>query len=369
MFAPVSGSKRLFSVQPVVFATVATYDGTEAVTTRMREISASGFELRLQEQENSEQQHVFETISYLAWEPSSGEWNGIKYEVGATADEVTHKGTDISYLSMFDAPPLFFADMQSTDGPDTANLRWKTKSEAAVELWVDEEQSRDSETSHTSETVGYLVIGSTPSSTLLHEGYDTYEAGAAPFEWISTMADNSMVEDPTLFTVVELGSDKVFGTASTETNIHSHYTGPALSDIAGYEYNGRMLITHPDAGVGVTFFSQYPYEDAYYRLRRYAGYPSFHLAPHLPGSSLDGEIDTGVVPAANVWYQFRIRVEDTGNQTEIRAKVWPESQSEPLDWQVHAIDRAQDRLIDGTVGIWSMSKGSKYWDEIVVEGL
>ena len=50
--------------------------GTEAVATRMREISSSGFELRLQEQESSEQQHVFETVAYLAWEPSSGEWNG-----------------------------------------------------------------------------------------------------------------------------------------------------------------------------------------------------------------------------------------------------------------------------------------------------
>jgi len=358
-----------FSAQPVVLSTVASSYGTDAVATRMREISSSGFELRLQEQESSEQQHVFETVAYLAWEPSSGEWNGIKYEVGTTADEVTHQGTDIAYLGTFDAPPLFFADMQSTDGADTANLRWRNKSAASIEVWVDEEQSRDNETRHTTETVGYILIDSTPSSTLLHETFDSYDSGTSPLDWTSTMPNNSMVEDPDLFTAVEVGSERVFGTASTETNIHSHYTGAALSDIGGYEYRGRMLITHPDSGVGVTLFSQYPYEDVYYRLRRYAGYPSFHLAPHLPGSSLSGEIDTGVVPTANVWYEFRVRVEDSGGQTEIRAKVWSESQSEPLAWQVHAIDGTQDRLIDGTVGIWSMGQGSKYWDEVMIEGL
>ena len=79
-----------------------------------------------------------------------------------------------------------------------------------------------------------------------------------------------------------------------------------------------------------TFFSQYPLSDAYYRLRRYSN-NSFHIAPH--GTTVFGDIDTGVVPMPNTWYWFKVEVEDTGLQTEIRAKVWADGNVEPAAWQ------------------------------------
>jgi hypothetical protein len=48
--------------------------------------------------------------------------------------------------------------MQTTDGPDTANLRWNFKDLSGVDVYVAEEQSGDSEMSHTTEAVGYLLI-------------------------------------------------------------------------------------------------------------------------------------------------------------------------------------------------------------------
>ena len=52
---------------------------------------------------------------------------------------------------------MFLADMQTTNGADTANLRWRNRNEVAVEIGVSEEQSKDSETSHAAESVGYFA--------------------------------------------------------------------------------------------------------------------------------------------------------------------------------------------------------------------
>ena len=126
------------------------------------------------------------------------------------------------------------------------------------------------------------------------------------------------------------GGEEVFGTTSTLTNIHSHYVGTGSNTFSGYIYTGRMMITG-SSGIGVTFFSQYPGQEAYYRLRRHSD-DAFHISPH--GTSVTGDIDIGVIPAPNVWYWFKVQVEDTGTLTEIRAKVWADGSSEPTDWQV-----------------------------------
>jgi hypothetical protein len=197
------------------------------------------------------------------------------------------------------------------------------------------------------------------------ERFETYAAGADPDDWLDTGADSSLVEDDTLFEVFDLGGEKAFGTASTQANIHSHYVG-SLRDtfLSHYQYSGRMMMTAADGGIGVTFFSDYPSADAYYRLRRY-GSTSFHISPH--GTTVtSGTTDTGVIPESNVWYRFMVEVEDTGIRTEIRAKVWPDGTIEPTKWQADAYDDSITRLTAGTIGVWSFASGSKYWDDLAV---
>ncbi|MFQ5771480.1 MAG: hypothetical protein ACE5HX_13155 [bacterium] len=54
--------------------------------------------------------------------------------------------------------PMFLADMQTRNGRDTANVRRQNKGIGAVEVQIDEEQSKDSETDHATEVVGYIVL-------------------------------------------------------------------------------------------------------------------------------------------------------------------------------------------------------------------
>jgi len=147
-----------FDKVPVVATSVSTYSGLEAVTTRVRKISTNGFEARLQEAEASRHVHAVETISYIALEPSLVELDGLRFEIGRTEDSITDNVRSVSYASQSVSPPIFLADMQSTDGGDTAGLRVHRPDGVAADIWVQEEQSKDQEIRHTTETVGYIVI-------------------------------------------------------------------------------------------------------------------------------------------------------------------------------------------------------------------
>ena len=156
---------QAFQVAPVVITAVSSDNGPDAVTTRVRNISTNGFELRMQEQEFNTQSHTTETISYIAWEPSSGTVDGLTFEVNKTDDKINHKLQTIVYNGTFMNAPVFLADMQTTDGGDTANVRWQDKDPYGVDVKIVEEQSGDSETSHTTEVVGYMVLSTTSSSS------------------------------------------------------------------------------------------------------------------------------------------------------------------------------------------------------------
>ena len=203
------------------------------------------------------------------------------------------------------------------------------------------------------------------SAVSYEEGFEGYEPGSDPDGWYDTQADNSTVQDDGLFQVYDLGETRAFGTQSEQSNIHSHYVEAGSEGWSSFRYMGRMMITSQDSGVGVTFYSKYADEDVYYRLRRHDG-TAFHLASHPHSSvALDGDTDTGVKPRPDVWYWFLVEIGNTGTQTEIRAKVWPEGTPEPEDWQVNARHGGSGRLTHGRIGVWSYSSGSKYWDDLL----
>lgn len=205
-----------------------------------------------------------------------------------------------------------------------------------------------------------------PDTEAYNEDFNSYIAGQNPTDWLDTGADNSLVEAD-LFQVMDLNGNMTFGTASDLSNIHSHYIGGNLAGLAtGYEYTGRLQVNSDDSGIGVTFFSQYPTADQYYRLRREAN-GTFHIAPH--GTGVGGDIESNVNPTANSWYFFKVQVEDTGTQTTIRVRLWLQGDAEPANWQIEAYDDSATRLITGTIGLWSTGSGNKYWDNLSVMAL
>ena len=147
-----------FDTVPVVLTGVTTFNEADAVTTRLRNINKTGFQLRLQEQQANAQQHASETVAYIAWEPSSGVLDGYRFEAALAPGAIKHTAARLDFQTPFAAPPALLADMQTTNGADVANLRWRDKRADSVELWVAEETSADAETGHVAEQVGYLLI-------------------------------------------------------------------------------------------------------------------------------------------------------------------------------------------------------------------
>lgn len=155
-FVPVNFSST-FPTTPVVASSVMSFNGPDTVVTRNRNVTTTGFEVTMQEQQSNAQWHVAETISYIAWEPGTGTVDDpIAYEVG-TQSAVNHNWSTISYGPFGDVP-IVLMDMQTANGPDPCNLRYRNKDADSVDVRVDEEQSADTEKWHANETVGYFAF-------------------------------------------------------------------------------------------------------------------------------------------------------------------------------------------------------------------
>jgi hypothetical protein len=154
--------KQAFPVAPVVLASVATASDLNAVAARLNSINSKGFRLCLQEQEANLQDHGPETVAYIAWQPSSGDFDGVMFEVDRTARVITHAFADIIFTKSHAAEPVFMVQMQSAYGKDTADMLWDEKDQHGVAVRIAEETSRDAETKHVPEIVGYMAFSPAP---------------------------------------------------------------------------------------------------------------------------------------------------------------------------------------------------------------
>jgi len=154
--------KQMFPAPPVVLASTVTVNDSTAVTARLDRITAKGFRMCLQEQEANPQDHAAETVAYIAWQPSSGDFDGVTFEVDRTGREINQNFAEIAFSEPHAAPPVFLGKIQSAYGKDTADLHWQAKDPEGIMVRITEEISRDSETKHTAEVVGYMAFSATP---------------------------------------------------------------------------------------------------------------------------------------------------------------------------------------------------------------
>ncbi len=146
-----------FASPPVVLVQCVSENESTAVTARVQNVSASGFEVRLQEEEAANGTHADEELHYIALAPGAGSETDWKVEAASLGTSFTQQWKAIDFLSAHTAP-LFFATMQSYQGSDPAALRYRGLNATRVELKVEEEQSRDGEVTHAKEAIGYLVL-------------------------------------------------------------------------------------------------------------------------------------------------------------------------------------------------------------------
>lgn len=152
-----------FDSPPVVLVQVVTENETSAVTPRVRFVRAESFSVLVQEQESGasrrgdrqgNSRHAPERIHYIAIERGNHSKLNLAAGVG-TGFQHQWKTLDLPPLKA----PFFFATMQTSNGMDTAALRYRNLNNGIVQILVQEEQSRDLELQHEQENVGWLLIG------------------------------------------------------------------------------------------------------------------------------------------------------------------------------------------------------------------
>jgi len=149
---------QTFAAAPVVLTQVASSNDPVAVTTRVRNVTATSFQVRLQEEEAGDNVHADETVQWIAIAPGTTTVNGVTCIVATTGNSVTDAWSTITFSQSL-VSPIFVAGAQTTNGGNTAALRHRNLGATSVEVKVEEEQSLDAEVAHISEVVGYIVIG------------------------------------------------------------------------------------------------------------------------------------------------------------------------------------------------------------------
>ncbi len=143
---------------PVVLTQVSSVNEDEAVVPRPRSVGMGSFQVELQEQEPAKGPHVAETLGWISIDAVAGATGGWPFEAGLTPDSVTDVTYGVSFGAPFASTPVVLAGMQSADGGDTAATHVSSRSAAGFDVFLQEEQAGDAETSHTTETVGYVAL-------------------------------------------------------------------------------------------------------------------------------------------------------------------------------------------------------------------
>ena len=76
---------------------------------------------------------------------------------GHTPDAIDETWHAVNLLDSFLTDPIVVTSIETYDGSDTSALRMRDVGPAGFQLKIEEEQSRDAETAHTTERVGYFV--------------------------------------------------------------------------------------------------------------------------------------------------------------------------------------------------------------------
>jgi hypothetical protein len=146
-----------FADDPVVLASVMTFNGGDTVTTRIRDLDFSGFDLAMDEQESKADGHVNEILAWFAIETGTAT-TAEGRKVQAFFDAINHVPTPVAYTTPTTHRfPTLVGAVDSTFGPDPVSLRYLHPTNTQIELRLTEEQSNDTETDHVVEDVGLFV--------------------------------------------------------------------------------------------------------------------------------------------------------------------------------------------------------------------
>ena len=143
-----------FTEDPVVLTSVMSENDTTTVDSDPLNITTSGFDVRLQEEEGQDRIHAEETVGWIAISPGGND------TVSGTAEtyDFVDENVDVFGLGTSFEDAVVLAETQTIRGGDTATVVIDSQTDSTVGVFIEEEQSNDSEVNHIDEIVGIVAF-------------------------------------------------------------------------------------------------------------------------------------------------------------------------------------------------------------------
>ncbi|MEO0534037.1 MAG: CAP domain-containing protein [Cyanobacteria bacterium P01_A01_bin.123] len=159
---------------PVVIVSDPSLNGSDPAAIRLRNITDSTFQVRLQEPNYKDGKHTNESVSYLVME--AGDWelaDGTRLSAGTrNSNRLTSKGFDSVNLTGFESAPTVLSQVQTFNGGDWVTTRTTGQTSNGFKVAMQEEEALNQGT-HVQETIGWLAVDQGQGSdgdTLLQGG-------------------------------------------------------------------------------------------------------------------------------------------------------------------------------------------------------
>ena len=244
-----------FGSSPVIMTQIMTDNDSTAAVLHNENRTSSGFRVQLEEQESFDTAHGTETVGWIAIDNGGSVANG--FLVGETGNNVTDATSTVNFGGDFASlSPVVLIDQQTEDGGDTALSRGISISSNSISFNIDEETSRDSETTHTTEIVGYYAT----TAGLLYASGDSGDdiiSGGAGSDTLygGGGADTFIFEAASAFSDVDTIEDFVYGQGDTLdiSDLISGFSGN-VSEYVQLVNSGSDTLVQVDSNGGADSF-------------------------------------------------------------------------------------------------------------------
>ncbi len=140
--------------QPIVVAGPPTFNGSQPVLVRIRNIDQKGFEIRLQEWDYQDRNHVVETFSYIVMEKGTFVLNnGAKVEAGSLSG--TNSFEKVNLQQPYNSTPVILSQVITENDTSAVTGRIVNVNQTSFEYMLQEQEKNS--TSHSNETIGYIA--------------------------------------------------------------------------------------------------------------------------------------------------------------------------------------------------------------------
>ena len=144
-----------FPSTPVIFTQLVSENGASPVIARIRNISGTQFEIKVQEEEANDNIHYeAESVAWIAVE-EGGFDSPFNWEVGNIT--LSDALANLNFSQSYSESPAFFAGLQSIRESDPVTIKVENLTNNNIAFQLQEETSSDTETNHAGEKTAYLV--------------------------------------------------------------------------------------------------------------------------------------------------------------------------------------------------------------------